>query len=1223
MIDELLVDSRISPFSTGEKGHNETSPGNTGATASEGWRHLVSTYYKTMMLLLASASALASHHAHADVLEVPGDYPTIGTALVAAVDGDTILVAPGLYDEGPLNTGGKSILLMSSGGPSQTTITNTSGVNDTVITVRGSDGIIEVAGFTISGGNAASGAGGGIEIVSSGGGDPFGKILAFRLTDCIISDNAAASRGGGLYADENSSVVITDCIFRNNTAGSSGGGAALMCLNAATVLRTRFEGNLSGNEAGGLAIGSDASFKDPGIFLVESTVFTGNFATSAGAAIVATPEPYIPESSCTVLNCTFSGNVSPRDPAIHTIMAGMKMDVAVTTVMNCILSNNSGSQMLRMESELGEDAPLSGNDFSHTLFDDQDEATIEAGDGLVLGSAGFADEFGADGISGTGDENFRLSPLSIAVDRGSPSIQPVSDQDVYQNTRDIDDPLVTLPIGTGTIDFGASEFDTSGLSSRMAVWDEAGGMGLPFMDQTNWFENAEPNPGLPALVRTPGYMNSGWLDSQESTDSFTFDGGSMALQASFGAPSGTGLYMQTPAGQPGSFDVLQRTGETTRLMINGLDIEAGRVTLEAGTMEFSNVAFRMLDGNILIGPEASVGLYAGTFVDHAGTFAPSILNHGTLFVNETQLLGDYMQSATSNGAYTQPSGFIGFEIGPHDDKNSTPDLLLTGDAMLGGTLGIRGSKDGLPSLGVPVPLLGASSISDTFELVVARDIPDGVSVNLAIEESVQGGSSEATIELVPGSDTEFDDAYFSSIAPDGIEDAVLADVDGDGDDDLIISLTNPAGQEFTHVGIIENLGTAGGFWNGFDALAIGVNTVKISGSANGLAAGDLDSDGRIDAIVANKAGGTVHVLQNQTVPGTIIFNDVLNEDTSVDLPAGTAQPTGTWVGDLDFDGRPDVVVNNDTDGSVVSFQNVSSLAISLGSASSSIPLHKIRRISPTGTGKSRNEVPFGSSTPQKNANGSEGGGESEDEADDDSGKVQVGNTSAGNQLDLRLSWDEYEVDTDPVDAAAGDLDGDGSKDIVTANRAGESISILMGNGTGSYDPAITIAVENECLATNLGDFDGDGDLDIAVLVDDGNGSSSVRILRNDTDITSTTTFCLESDTLFEGNGVNRILVGRLDDDGIDDILVTATTPSLQGPLPGWMAALGGMESDCFGDINGDGTVDAADLALLLGAWGPAGSSPVADLNKDGFVNATDLAYLLGSWGDCGSSQLED
>jgi hypothetical protein len=48
-----------------------------------------------------------------------------------------------------------------------------------------------------------------------------------------------------------------------------------------------------------------------------------------------------------------------------------------------------------------------------------------------------------------------------------------------------------------------------------------------------------------------------------------------------------------------------------------------------------------------------------------------------------------------------------------------------------------------------------------------------------------------------------------------------------------------------------------------------------------------------------------------------------------------------------------------------------------------------------------------------------------------------------------------------------------------------------------------------------------------------------------------------------------------------------------------------------GDLDGDGSVGAADLAILLGAWG--GSGGPADLNADGTVDALDIAILLGAW----------
>lgn len=60
---------------------------------------------------------------------------------------------------------------------------------------------------------------------------------------------------------------------------------------------------------------------------------------------------------------------------------------------------------------------------------------------------------------------------------------------------------------------------------------------------------------------------------------------------------------------------------------------------------------------------------------------------------------------------------------------------------------------------------------------------------------------------------------------------------------------------------------------------------------------------------------------------------------------------------------------------------------------------------------------------------------------------------------------------------------------------------------------------------------------------------------------------------------------------------------------------------CAADLNGNGVVDAADLAILLGAWGPCPDPPgpcPADLfgAGDGFVSGNDLAVLLGNWGSC-------
>jgi len=73
-----------------------------------------------------------------------------------------------------------------------------------------------------------------------------------------------------------------------------------------------------------------------------------------------------------------------------------------------------------------------------------------------------------------------------------------------------------------------------------------------------------------------------------------------------------------------------------------------------------------------------------------------------------------------------------------------------------------------------------------------------------------------------------------------------------------------------------------------------------------------------------------------------------------------------------------------------------------------------------------------------------------------------------------------------------------------------------------------------------------------------------------------------------------------------------------GDLLNFTAQLRTIEVGAFsiaGDLNNDGAVDAADLAILFGALGrcPAAGACPADLNANGVVNGADLAIVLGNW----------
>ena len=78
---------------------------------------------------------------------------------------------------------------------------------------------------------------------------------------------------------------------------------------------------------------------------------------------------------------------------------------------------------------------------------------------------------------------------------------------------------------------------------------------------------------------------------------------------------------------------------------------------------------------------------------------------------------------------------------------------------------------------------------------------------------------------------------------------------------------------------------------------------------------DVDLDGKHDVITAN-TGGSISILRNTSTPGTISFATKVDFNT-----AGNC--SGVAVGDLDGDGKPDVVATNNASNSVSVFQNTS------------------------------------------------------------------------------------------------------------------------------------------------------------------------------------------------------------------------------------------------------------------------------------------------------------
>jgi len=89
------------------------------------------------------------------------------------------------------------------------------------------------------------------------------------LTDCVISNNYAQDKAGGIYFRDSSSGHLETCIIINNEAGAWGGGLMCWSQGTSTVSHCTFYGN-SGGYAGGILTGESAHV------VVESSILAFN-----------------------------------------------------------------------------------------------------------------------------------------------------------------------------------------------------------------------------------------------------------------------------------------------------------------------------------------------------------------------------------------------------------------------------------------------------------------------------------------------------------------------------------------------------------------------------------------------------------------------------------------------------------------------------------------------------------------------------------------------------------------------------------------------------------------------------------------------------------------------------------------------------------------------------------------------------------------------------------
>jgi hypothetical protein len=218
----------------------------------------------------------------------------------------------------------------------------------------------------------------------------------------------------------------------------------------------------------------------------------------------------------------------------------------------------------------------------------------------------------------------------------------------------------------------------------------------------------------------------------------------------------------------------------------------------------------------------------------------------------------------------------------------------------------------------------------------------------------------------------------------------------------------------------------------------------------------------------------------------------------------------------------------------------------------------------------------------------------------------------------------FPVGSNPQAIATADFNNDGKLDLATSNyddATGDgTVSVLLGNGDGSFRPARTSATGAYPFSLTAGDFNADGKVDLATANYDYSEVNDVSILLGNGDGTFAPAVALDITDAYSWS----IAAGDMNADGKLDLVVTSDDEFLGGYLSvllghgdGSFAATtygpyyGQLFSPVLADVSGDGRVD-----VTVAAW-QANTIKVFLGGGDGFGDGTlqEFADFPTGWVD--------